>query len=173
MLRHFLTPLLLVVYFYVNQSRQVLLSFKAAAALWRQDRWKPVVAGILNLTLNISFVKLLPHEYKLDGVILSTIISFIVVQIPWESHVMFTNYFDAGQARRYWRFQAGFALLAAAMCALTWGAAKLVPLKGIPGLLVQGAVALVVSGGLCLLVFRQDILDIVGRALPKKQNISD
>ena len=56
--RHFLTPLLMVVFFYVYQSRQTLLTFKAAANLWRQDRWKPMVAGALNLTLNITFVVL-------------------------------------------------------------------------------------------------------------------
>jgi O-antigen/teichoic acid export membrane protein len=169
LLCHFLTPVLMVLYFYVNQSRQVLLSFKSAAALWRHDRWKPVVAGIINLTLNITFVKVLPQEFKLDGVILSTIISFVFVQIPWESHVMFTKYFDAQQSRRYWRFQATFALLAVAMCAISWSAVSLVHLGRICGLLAKGAVAFAVSGGLCLLAFRQDILDILRRLLPKKQ----
>ncbi|MBR3957993.1 MAG: hypothetical protein IKJ89_09100 [Kiritimatiellae bacterium] len=47
----FTTPLLMVLYFYVMQSRQVLVTFKSAAALWRADRWKPIVAGAVNLAL--------------------------------------------------------------------------------------------------------------------------
>ena len=165
---HFLTPLLMVVFFYVNQSRQVLLSFKSAASLWRQDRWKPVVAGIVNLTLNIAFVKLLPAAYKLDGVILSTIIAFIAVQIPWESHVMFSDFFNARQARDYWRFQARFALLAVLLCAFTWGAAYLIPVQGIKGLLIKGAAAAAVSGGSIAVIFRRDILEILKRVLKKR-----
>lgn len=165
---HFLTPLLMVVFFYVNQSRQVLLSFKSAASLWRQDRWKPVVAGIVNLTLNITFVKLFPAAYKLDGVILSTIIAFVVVQIPWESHVMFTAFFNAGQARTYWRFQSKFALLAAALCAFSWGAVSLVPVRGICGLLIKGAVAAAVSGGAVFVIFRRDILELLNGMLKRR-----
>ena len=49
LVRHALTPALMVFYFYIMQSRQVLLAFKSAASLWRQDRWKPIVAGAVNL----------------------------------------------------------------------------------------------------------------------------
>ena len=38
LVRHALTPALMVLYFYIMQSRQVLLAFKSAASLWKQDR---------------------------------------------------------------------------------------------------------------------------------------
>ena len=101
LVRHALTPVLMVLYFYVNQSRQILLSFKTAAALWRQDRWKPIVGGAVNLALNLAFVILLPDDYKLDGVVFSTVISYVVVQVPWETHVVFTHFFNGAQARIY------------------------------------------------------------------------
>ncbi|MCR5751128.1 MAG: oligosaccharide flippase family protein [Kiritimatiellae bacterium] len=126
LVRHALTPLLMVFYFYVNQSRQTLLTFKSAAALWRQDRWKPIVAGALNLSLNISFVIFLPDAYKLDGVILSTIVSVVFVQVPWESHVVFTEFFGSREARVYWRQQAVFAVAAIVLCAMAWRVSRLV-----------------------------------------------
>ena len=156
LVRHALTPVLMVLYFYVNQSRQMLLTFKSAAALWRQDRWKPIVGGAVNLASNIAFVVFLPDEYKLDGVVFSTVIGYVFIQIPWEAHVVFTEFFNGGQARAYWRMHAGFALLALALCTVTWGAARLVPLDGIGGLAVQGAVAAVVSCSALLALFRKE-----------------
>ena len=120
LVRHALTPILMVLYFYVMESRQVLLSFKSAAAIWRQDRWKPIVAGAVNLATNILFVVFLPDAYKLDGVILSTIIGFVLIQIPWESHVVFTAFFGRSESRAYWRQQAAFAALALALSSAAW-----------------------------------------------------
>ena len=120
LVRHSLTPVLMVFYFYVMQSRQVLVMFKSAAAIWSQDRWKPIVAGAVNLTTNILFVVFLPDAYKLDGVVLSTIIAFLFIQIPWESHVVFTVFFGRAESRRYWCDQAAFAAAAAVSCTAAW-----------------------------------------------------
>ncbi|MBQ9338448.1 MAG: hypothetical protein IJS14_14250 [Lentisphaeria bacterium] len=166
---HFLTPLLMVVFFYVNQSRQVLLSFKSAAGIWHQDRWKPVVAGILNLSLNIAFVKLLPAKFKLDGVILSTIIAFLVVQIPWETHVMFTDFFNSTQARIYWKFQARCLTLAVMLSSVTWCAAHLVTLTGIVGLIAKGAAAAAISGAVLFAFYEEEILEMAKKVLRKKK----
>jgi len=163
--RHALTPLLMVLYFYIYQSRQTLLTFKAAANLWRLDRWKPMVAGTLNLSLNIAFVVLLPNEYKLDGVILSTVLAFVVVQIPWESHVMFTRFFGGREARVYWRVQALSAIKTVALCLGAWHVARLVPFSGAAGLAVKGiASAVFVACATCLL-FRGEVGALVSRFL--------
>ncbi len=161
LVRHTLTPILMVLYFYVMQSRQVLMSFKSAASLWSQDRWKPIVAGSVNLVTNILFVVLLPDAYKLDGVIFSTIIGFAFIQIPWESHVMFTAFFSRAESRLWWRAQLRFALIAVALCAAAWWAAHLVPLAGIAGLVAKGVVAFAVSAGAVLAFFRGDVMSIV------------
>ena len=164
----FLTPLLMVLFFYVNQSRQTLLSFKSAASLWRADRWKPVIAGLVNLGLNITFIKLFPQEYKLDGVILSTILSFLIIQIPWESRVMFTAFFSARQAKDYWLFQARAAGQALLLCSLAWCAAWLVPVGGIGGLLLKGAAAAAVSSLMVTYLFREDLREMLQKLLKRK-----
>jgi len=159
---HALTPMLMVLYFYVMQSRQVLVSFKSAASLWSQDRWKPIVAGAVNLGTNIMFVIFLPDAYKLDGVIFSTILGFAFIQIPWESHVMFTAFFSCAESRIWWRSQLRFALLAVSLCAAAWAAARLVPLDGVAGLAAKGAAAFAVSAGAVLALFRKDLMSAVG-----------
>ena len=127
LVRHALTPALMVLYFYVHESRQVLLTFKGAAGLWRQDRWKPIIAGGVNLATNLLFVILLPDAYKLDGVIFSTILGFALIQIPWESAVVFRNFFGRAEARAYWRQQSVFAVATAALCAAAFAASASLP----------------------------------------------
>lgn len=158
LIRHALTPILMILYFYVQQARQMLLSFKSAASLWRQDRWKPIVAGVVNLGLSFVFVKVLPEEYKLDGVIAATIIGFVFIQAPWESWVVFTSFFNGRQAREYLRVQAFYAACALALCTATWGATKTISLEGAKGLLAKSCVAILVATGALAILFGQSFL---------------
>lgn len=156
-LQHMLTPVLMVLYFYITQSRQTLLTFKAAAGIWRADRWKPIIAGAVNIVTNVLFVTCLPDAYKLDGVIFSTILGFALIQVPWEIYVMFTSFFGREERRAYMRMQLNLALLAVALCFVTWLAVGQIELDGILGLLAKGVVAAFVSGLLVLLFFRKDL----------------
>ena len=165
LVKHFLTPALLVVLFYINQSRQVLLTIKGAAALWKEDRWKPVVGGVVKLVTCLLSVYLLPEDYKLDGVIMSSIIGYTLVQIPWESHVVFTRFFDRKQGKIYWLHQLEFALLATIPCAVTLGAVLGVPLDRAKGLIVKGVVAGLVSTAVMLLLFRKDMIVVMKKVL--------
>ena len=165
---HMLTPVLMVLFLYINQSRQVLLTFKSGASLWHQDRYKPLCAGAVNLLTNILFVIYLPKEYKLDGVIFSTIIGLVLIQIPWETHVVFSEFFTREHARIYWRFHFRFAILALSLCFLTWAGAYLVRFPGIVGLGIKGFVAAVVASGFLFAFFRQDVLDVVNAVRKKK-----
>ena len=157
LMRHALTPALMVFYFYIMQSRQVLLAFKSAASLWKQDRWKPIVAGVVNLGSNILFVLFLPDAYKLDGVIFSTIIGFVFIQIPWESHVVFSLFFGKSEARAYWRSYFGFAACTLALCAIAWWTAWMIPFKGFVGLAVKGAASATMVMVLLFAVLRRDV----------------
>lgn len=163
LVRHALTPVLMVAYFHVWQARQALLSFKGAAGLWHADRWKPIVAGAANLVLTVVLVVELPGDYKLDGVAFATLATYALIQMPWETHVVFTQFFGRHEERRYWRMQGAFALLAAVLCAAAWGVARAIPLEGIPGLAAKGAAASAVAGGPLAVLFRKDLAEALRR----------
>lgn len=168
MLRHMFTPVLMVFHFYVNQSRQTLLMFKGAAGIWRQDRWKPLVAGALNLSLNFAFIIFLPEEFKLDGVIFSTTAAYILIQLPWESHAVFTSFFGKAQARAYWLVQLRYGAFAALLCLVSWRAARFVMLPGIFGFFVAGSTAFAVALAMSLVAHQRDVFDVV--ALIRKKS---
>ena len=161
LVRHALTPALMVFYFYIMQARQTLLAFKSAAGIWRQDRWKPIVAGAVNLGTNVLLVVMLPEAYKLDGVIFSTILGFVLIQIPWETHAVFTAFFGRVECRRYCGMQLRMALSAVAVCAVAWCAARLVPLSGVPGFLAKAVASAAVSAAVLALVFRGDAAELL------------
>ena len=165
--RHFLTAALMVLFFLINQSRQVLLTIKDAAGLWHKDRWKPLVAGLLNLSINITLIRILPFDYKLDGVITATIVSLVLVQIPWETYAVFSTLFTKAQARTYLFSQIRFALLAVPLCAVTWFAVQQVTMDKMQGMALKGVVAGLVSGSIILILFRHEVMTHLRQRLSK------
>jgi hypothetical protein len=168
--RHFLTPLLMVVWFYEKQSREPLRMFKNAAALWHQDRWKAIIASIANMTLNLTFIHVFPNEYKLDGVIFATLLSDVLIQLPWEAHVVFTKFFNGKQARTYCGLQMLYVLLALLVIPASWVAAWLVPLEGLQGGAVKGLAAGTVAFVILLCIFRKDVLRFIDILFHRKNS---
>ena len=169
LVRHLLTSLLMAFYFFVGQARQMLLVFKEAAAIWHPDRWKPLVSSCVNLGLNILFVIVFPEGYKLDGVILSTILALTFIDVPWETHVMFTHFFDAKKVRNYLTLQSKLVLVAVVLSAAAWWGAEAVPFEGLAGLIVKGLVAAMISGVLALVFFRSDLKTVVESLLNRNK----
>lgn len=145
---------------FLNQSRKPLQTFKAAASLWHQDRWKPIVSSVFNLAMSFAAVLLLPDAYKLDGVIAATIISFAVVELPWESHIVFREFFGRAKAGVYWRSHAVFAAFTVLMCAVAYLATLTVHIDGIGGLALKA----MAGGGaatVLLATFKNDVVEIM------------
>ncbi len=169
LMRHLLTPLLMTCCFFVLQARQMLLVFKGAADMWHQDRWKPLCSAGLNLGLNILFVITFPENYKLDGVILSTVLAITFIDVPWEAYIMFTRFFNPAQARVFLKLQARFVLVAVPLAAATWYGANAIPFEGLPGLVLKGIVAAIISGSIMLVIFHSDIKNILANVLNKNK----
>lgn len=91
------TVLLLILRFYFEQIRKVVLTYKDAAGMWWADKWKPLVGCMVNLVLNIVLVKFI----GVAGVMLSTIISYAFIEIPWETHVLFKKFFKQNEITYY------------------------------------------------------------------------
>ena len=53
--------------------------YKDAAGAWKQDRFRPLIGALVNLIVNIILVNII----GINGVIISTIISEVLVCIPW------------------------------------------------------------------------------------------
>lgn len=79
---------LFAIYFYVFQSEKIVLTYKDAAGLWWQDRFRPYAVMLTNLLLNIAAVQII----GVYGVVLSTIVS-LLVSVPWSAYVLCRHLF--------------------------------------------------------------------------------
>ena len=85
----FLTVYLMVIYFFLPRLTNMTYTYREAAGLWWEDRFRPLVATAVNLIANIILVQII----GMDGVIISTLVCTIFINVPWGSYVLFKNYF--------------------------------------------------------------------------------
>lgn len=89
--------LLMAAFFYFWMIRFIVLIFKNAQGLWREDRFRSISEGIFNLCLNLIMVQFM----GIYGIILSTIIAMLIISVPWETKVLFKYYFDRSPKQYY------------------------------------------------------------------------
>ena len=83
------TMILMVFYFLLPRITTMTYTFREAAGLWWEDRFRPLVATVVNLTFNIILVQWI----GMNGVIISTLLCTIFINVPWGSAILFKNYF--------------------------------------------------------------------------------
>ena len=79
---------LMALYFYLYEVQRTILTYKDAAGIWREDRFRPYCTMVVNLGSNIVLVKLI----GIYGIVLSTIIAF-AISLPWANKVLFETLF--------------------------------------------------------------------------------
>lgn len=87
------------VYYFVYEINQLLNTYKDAAGIWHEDRFRPLVTAIANLSMNLIMVQF----WGIYGVLLSTALSMLLVGMPWLLHNLFTVLFDKSNMWGYIR----------------------------------------------------------------------
>lgn len=147
---------LLVIYFYINMARRTVVTFKDAAGLWIEDRFKPITSAVVNVVLNVVLI----NAIGIKGVVISTIVSFIAVEIPWETVVLFNKYFKKS-VKKYYLTQGFYMLVMCIVIAITYALVSLIPFSGFFGLVVKGVLCLIVPNILILTLFYKHVPDIM------------
>ncbi|WP_155242106.1 lipopolysaccharide biosynthesis protein [Butyrivibrio fibrisolvens] len=76
-------------YYYVLTLAESNIMLREASGIWREGRWVPVVEAVTNLLLNVLLAKTL----GLYGIILATILTVGLINVPFESYYVFKNSF--------------------------------------------------------------------------------
>lgn len=75
--------------YYISEISRLLNIYKDVAGLWHTDRFRPLATSIVNLVINLVLV----NKYGLLGVLVGTVISNMVVNLPWLLHNLFSGLF--------------------------------------------------------------------------------
>ena len=127
------------IYFYMLMIGNICYVYRQAAGLWWEDRLRPVLSSVLNITLNILLVK----NYGVVGVLLSTIICLVFLDFGLSARVLFRKYFHKPMTPYFLQTLSNAAVTAAA-CYLSGLLCGLVPWKGVPELIARFVICAIV-----------------------------
>ena len=142
--------ILMTIYFFVNCSRQIVLMYKDALGLWKPDWLRPYIEAIVNLFLNILLISII----GLEGVIISTIISMGFVTIPWETKMLYDQYFKTSSKEYINRLLYNF-IVSFICSSMAYFVCSKLSYTGISAIIINLIVAVIISaiGFLCFYFF--------------------
>lgn len=141
---------LFVIYFYMNKIGDMTYAYKEAAGIWWEGRYVTLVSSLLNLSLNLLLVRVI----GLKGILLSTIVSLALVNIPFGGRVLFSAYFEYPHAwKRYLQTHTFHLAVTVAAGGITYGICRYLPDGGFLALLSRGVVCLILPNLILLAAY--------------------
>lgn len=137
-----------VISFFLEEINQIFITYKDAAGIWHEDRFRPIVTALVNITLNLITVRIL----GVYGVILSTVISMLFVGVPWILYNLFTTLFKRS-AKEYVIQLIFYTVVTVIVAAVCFFVCSFVPDKGIFTLILKGIICAIVSNILFLICY--------------------
>ena len=138
-----------VIYFYSIGMNKLLSMFKDAAGIWKIDKWRPLTAALVNLALNLATVKWL----GLYGVLLSTVISIVFIQIPWVMYNLFRAVFPHEHMWEYVRMFCSIVVVELICCVTSWFACSWIDLGVWPTLIINAVISFAIPNIIFFAVF--------------------
>lgn len=147
----FSSVILLGIYFWIWKIRQNILLYKDAAGMWDVDRKKPYVEIIVNLIVNIILVNLI----GINGVIISTILSMLIVSLPWETRALFNNYLK-DNIKEYYKNLLQSGIITVLACVVTFFLCSFIRQNGIISFIFKCIVCVIVPNIIFWIVYRKN-----------------
>lgn len=143
-----------VLYLYVYEINRLITLYKDAAGIWHKDRFRPLVASLVNLGLNLATVQWL----GLYGVVLSTVVSVVFIEIPWLLHNLFHEVFPKEKLWGYLIDLAKYVGATAVSFAASWYLCSLYNAGKWASLVLNAAVSFIICNLVFFLLFSRSKL---------------
>ena len=142
------------IYFYVFEINRLLNTFKDAGGIWHKDRFRPLITALGNLGMNLLMVR----QWGLYGIILSTVISMLIIGMPWLLYNLFTELFDFDQLKDYLFRLFIYAALALVSCLITGFICSFIRGSGWAIVFIRGLICCIVPNMIFLLMYRNTLV---------------
>lgn len=141
----------LVVYFFIKQINSLLNLYKDASGMWHEDKFRPLVAALTNLILNLILVQFI----GIYGIILSTVIAILVVGMPWLLHNLFTVVFEKKRLRMFLGKMFTYCILTIVACIVTYFICSLINMSLWVTLVLRGFICLIIPNMIFFLAYHK------------------
>ncbi len=139
------------IYYYVSEINQLLNTFKDAAGIWHEDRWRPLITSMVNLGLNLIMV----NFCGIYGILLSTILAMLIVGMPWLLHNLFTVLFSRKYLKEYLIKLGIYVSVAFLSTVLCYWVCQFVYFSEFLTLIFRVVICLIISNGVLYIMFRK------------------
>ena len=142
-----------VVYFFVRQLNSLFNTYKDASGMWHEDRFRPLVAALTNLALNLILVQFI----GLYGILISTVLAIVCVGMPWLLHNLFTVIFEKKYLVGYLKNLLYYCFIILISCTITCFICTKVNAGLITTLVIRGAIGVVLPNLIYLFAYYKRI----------------
>lgn len=140
-----------VVYFFVRQLNSLFNLFKDASGMWHEDRFRPLVAALTNLFLNIVLVQFI----GIYGVLLSTVLAILCVGMPWILYNLFTVVFEKKYLFPYLKKILKYCIVVFISCIITYFICNIFSFNLIVTLLIRLMICIFLSNICYFVIYRK------------------
>ena len=141
------------VYYFIYEINQLLNTYKDAAGIWHEDRFRPLITAVANLTLNLILVQF----WGIYGVLLSTVLSMLFVGMPWLLHNLFTVLFEKSRMSGYVKMLFKYIFIVAISCVVCYALSTVVNFTAFGNLVYRAVVCCVIPNLLYFVVYHKTV----------------
>lgn len=157
------------IYFFTYKLGDICWAYREAIGLWWEGKFGPLISSIVNLTLNIILVR----KIGIYGIVISTIISIVLITMPYGGYILYKHYFKTQKFRSYILRNIFYFLIMCVVSTLTYFICSLLSFEGVIELAVKTIICMLVPNVLLLLIyFKYSVFNpaavFVVRLLPQK-----
>ena len=139
------------IYYFVYEINQLLNTYKDAAGIWHEDRFRTLVTAMANLIMNLIMVQF----WGIYGVLLSTVLSTLFIGMPWLLHNLFSVLFEPKQLLSYLKSLMQYVMVVCLSCVICYVICQFIDLNIWMNLVLRAVVCCIVPNLIYLSVYRK------------------
>lgn len=147
----FLMVILFSVYFYAWKIHDIVHTYKDALGMWEQDKFRPLISGIVNLGGNLILVQFM----GVYGIVVSTILTETIVTMFWAPPILYKNYFNRS-IREYYTMLIKYTIINVCVGYVTFKICNILEENSLLTLISRGIICIVVPNLLFTIVYKKD-----------------
>lgn len=140
--------LVLCINFYLNGMRQSVVNFRNAMGIYWQDKMKPIVEAVINLSVSVVLV----IRYGTVGVFIGTTVSIIAVTCWWEPHTLYRYGFKCSM-KYYYKKYIKYLITSMVVFGITAVVVQNMNYEGIVDLLMKGMTGLIITNLVYIIIY--------------------
>ena len=120
-----LTVVFFCLYFYSLTIGDVKSAYTTGAGLWWEGRYRSVAETAMNIALNA----ILGYFFGVNGIIIATFFSLVLVNFLWGTRIVFKYYFKNISSKRFLIDEVIYAFVTLVVCLITYFSVELIPIS--------------------------------------------